>query len=94
MSRFDTYNLHKRLRWWDCGDYDYLIPQRRRFYRKDPLTPLDALLDTACNMGVLEDDVYLLLEEGFDENDIEELLNLPGAFYNTLAEVACSRMEE
>lgn len=45
-------------------------------------------------MGVLEDDVYLLLEEGFDENDIEELLNLPGAFYNTLAEVACSRMEE
>lgn len=94
MSRFDTYNLHKRLRWWDCGDYDYLIPQRRRFYRKDPLTPLDALLETACNMGVLEDDVYLLLEEGFDENDIEELLNLPGAFYNTLAEVACSRTEE
>lgn len=84
MSRFDTSNLHKHLRWWDCGAYDCRMPQSRRLYRENLRTSLDTLLETACNMGFLEDDVYLLLEEGFDENDIEELLNLPGAFYDTL----------
>ena len=70
------------------------MPQSRRLYRKDLRTSLDTLLETACNMGFLEDDVYLLLEEGFDENDIEELLNLPGAFYDTLAEAVYARMDE
>ena len=70
MSRFDTSNLHKHLRWWDCGDYDCWMPQSRRHFRKDTTTSLDALLETACNMGFLEDDVFLLLEEGFDESDI------------------------
>lgn len=70
------------------------MPQSRRLYRKDLRTSLDTLLETACNMGFLEDDVYLLLEEGFDENDIEELLNMPGAFYDTLAEAVYARMDE
>ena len=70
------------------------MPQSRRLYRKDLRTSLDTLLETACNMGFLEDDVYLLLEEGFDENDIEELLNLPGAFYDNLAEAVYARMDE
>ena len=70
------------------------MPQSRRLYRKDLRTSLDTLLETACNMGFLEDDVYLLLEEGFDENDIEELLHLPGAFYDTLAEAVYARMDE
>ena len=70
------------------------MPQSRRLYRKDLRTSLDTLLETACNMGFLEDDVYLLLEEGFDENDIEELLNMPGAFYDTLAEAVSARMDE
>lgn len=94
MSRFDTSNLHKHLRWWDCGNYDCWMPQSRRLYREDLRTSLDALLEAACNMGFLEDDVYLLLEEGFDENDIEELLNMPGAFYDTLAEAVYARMDE
>ena len=94
MSRFDTSNLHKHLRWWDCGAYDCRMPQSRRHFRKNTATSLDALLETACNMGFLEDDVFLLLEEGFAENDIEELLNLPGAFYDTLAEAVYARMDE
>ena len=53
-----------------------------------------ALLETACNMGFLEDDVFLLLEEGFDESDIEELLNMPGAFYDAIAETVYARMDE
>ena len=94
MSRFDTANLQKQLRWWDCGNYDYWLPQRRRPRGKDTPTRLDNLLETACNMGFLENDVYLLLEEGFDEEDIEELLSMPGAFYDTLAEVIYARMDE
>ena len=94
MSRFDTSNLHKHLRWWDCGDYDCWMPQSRRHFRKDTTTSLDALLETACNMGFLEDDVFLLLEEGFDESDIEELLNMPGAFYDAIAETVYARMDE
>ena len=94
MSRFDTSNLHKHLRWWDCGAYDCWMPQSRRHFRKNTATSLDALLETACNMGFLEDDVFLLLEEGFDESDIEELLNMPGAFYDAIAETVYARMDE
>ena len=94
MSRFDTSNLHKHLRWWDCGAYDCWMPQSRRHFRKDTATSLDTLLETACNMGFLEDDVFLLLEEGFDESDIEELLNMPGAFYDAIAETVYARMDE
>ena len=94
MSRFDTSNLHKHLRWWDCGAYDCWMPQSRRHFRKNTATSLDALLETACNMGFLEDDVFLLLEEGFDESDIEELLNMPGAFYDASAETVYARMDE
>ena len=94
MSRFDTSNLHKHLRWWDCGNYDCWMPQSRRLYRKDLRTSLDTLMETACNMGFLEDDVFLLLEEGFDESDIEELLNMPGAFYDAIAETVYARMDE
>lgn len=94
MSRFNTSNLHKKLLWWDCGDYEWWGAKKRRFHKKDFLTPLDALLDTACNMGFLEEDVYLLLEEGFDESEIEELLNTPSTFYNALAATACARVGE
>ena len=85
MSRFDTTNL---------GAYDCWMPQSRRHFRKNTATSLDALLETACNMGFLEDDVFLLLEEGFDESDIEELLNMPGAFYDAIAETVYARMDE
>ena len=70
------------------------MPQSRRNFRKDTATSLDTLLETACNMGFLEDDVFLLLEEGFDESDIEELLNMPGAFYDAIAETVYARMDE
>ena len=70
------------------------MPQSRRNFRKDTATSLDTLLETPCNMGFLEDDVFLLLEEGFDESDIEELLNMPGAFYDAIAETVYARMDE
>ena len=94
MSCFDTSNLRKHLQWWDCGDYDCWMPHSLCIHRKGTSTPLEALLEAACNMGFLENDVYLLLEEGFDESDIEELLNMPGAFYDTLAEAVYARMNE
>ena len=54
---------------------------------------LETLLETACNMGFLEEDIYLLLEEGFDESEIEALLNSPAAFYDSLADAAYARID-
>ena len=46
-------------------------------------TPLDILLETAGNMGFLPEDILLMLEGGYCEEEIESLLNTPGAFYTT-----------
>lgn len=91
MSRFDTSNLKKRLCWWNFGDYYLFVPKRNR--TDDPHTPLDDLLETACNMGFLEEDVLMLLEEGFCEEEIEEMLNTPEMFYSALMEAAYAQME-
>ncbi len=56
-------------------------------------TPLDGLLETACNMGFIEDDILMLLEEGFCEEEIEAMLNSPGLFYRTLMEEIYAPME-
>ena len=66
-DRFDTTNLNKRLRWWNCGDYYFFEPKQNRILTDDTRTPLDELLETACNMGFIEDDILMLLEEGFCE---------------------------
>ena len=94
ISRFDTSKLYKRLRWWDCGDYDdWSIKKYSGLYQEEEPASLDTLLETACNMGFLEEDIYLLLEEGFDESEIEALLNSPAAFYDSLADAAYARMD-
>ena len=94
MSRFDTSNLYKRLRWWDCGDYDdWSIKKYSGLYQEGEPASLDTLLETACNMGFLEEDIYLLLEEGFDESEIEALLNSPAACYDSLADAAYARID-
>lgn len=93
MSRFDTSNLKKHLRWWNFGDYYLFEPKRNRILTDDSSTPLDDLLETACNMGFLEEDVLMLLEEGFCEEEIEEMLNTPGMFYSALMEAAYAQME-
>ena len=93
MSRFDTSNLYKRLRWWDCGDYDDWSIKSSRLYPEGEPASLDTLLETACNMGFLEEDIYLLLKEGFDESEIEALLNSPAAFYDSLADAAYARID-
>ena len=56
-------------------------------------TPLDELLETACNMGFIEDDILMLLEGGFCEEEIEAMLNSPGLFYRTLMEEIYAPME-
>ena len=50
-------------------------------------TPLDILLETAGNMGFLPEDILLMLEGGYCEEEIESLLNTPGAFYAALMEL-------
>ena len=93
MSRFDTTNLNKRLRWWNCGDYYFFEPKQNRILTDDMRTPLDELLETACNMGFIEDDILMLLEGGFCEEEIEAMLNSPGLFYRTLMEEIYAPME-
>ena len=93
MSRFDTTNLNKRLRWWNCGDYYFFEPKQNRILTDDTRTPLDGLLETACNMGFIEDDILMLLEEGFCEEEIEAMLNSPSLFYRTLMEEIYAPME-
>ena len=93
MSRFDTTNLNKRLRWWNCGDYCFFEPKQNRILTDDTRTPLDELLETACNMGFIEDDILMLLEEGFCEEEVEAMLNSPGLFYRTLMEEIYAPME-
>ena len=50
------------------------------------------LYDVVINLSLIF--LFLLLEEGFDESDIEELLNMPGAFYDAIAETIYARMDE
>lgn len=54
-------------------------------YRED--TPLDALLSSASAMGISPDDVALLLDCGYDQLDIEDLLYDPMLLRECLAEL-------
>lgn len=78
MSRFCTDNLQVSFRWWK--------PERTKTREAD--TPLDQLLETAGNLGFHEEDVLTLLEEGYCEEELEEMLCQPGLFYGALMEAA------
>lgn len=78
MSRFCTDNLQEPFRWWK--------PERPKTRGAD--TPLDQILETAGNLGFHEEDVLTLLEEGYCEEELEEMLCQPGLFYGALMEAA------
>lgn len=50
-------------------------------------TPLDVLLSSASAMGISPDDVTLLLDSGYDQSDIEDLLYDPLLLCECLAEL-------
>lgn len=84
ISRFDTSNIDRPLSWWREL---YAVPSGPKLHMlRESTTPLDLLLQTAGNMGFLEEDVLFLLEEGYCEEEIEAMLCSPSDFYRTLLE--------
>lgn len=84
ISRFDTSNIDRPLSWWREL---YTVPSVSKPHMlRESATPLDLLLETACNMGFPEEDVLFLLEEGYCEEEIEAMLCSPGDFYRALLE--------
>ena len=53
-----------------------------------------SLLDEYKRRGLCGEVKKVMDDWQFDESDIEELLNMPGAFYDTLAEAVYARMDE
>lgn len=88
-GKFDTSHLYQATAysgfglWDDRCDWGNLMYQTS--YRED--TPLDALLSSASAMGISPDDVALLLDCGYDQLDIEDLLYDPMLLRECLAEL-------
>ncbi len=88
-GKFDASHLYQasaysRFGLWD-DPYDWGNLMYKTSCREN--TPLDALLSSASAMGVSPDDVALLLDGGYDQSDIEDLLYEPMLLRECLAEL-------
>ena len=87
MTEFDTSKICHPYYLWDIDGSLYGWYQGGSGSINAHATPLDILLETAGNMGFLPEDILLMLEGGYCEEEIESLLNTPGAFYAALMEL-------
>ncbi|WMJ84950.1 hypothetical protein RBH76_05905 [Oscillospiraceae bacterium MB24-C1] len=75
-GKFDTSHLYQAAAYSRFGLRDDLYNWGNLMYptsyRED--TPLDALLSSATAMGISPDDIALLIDCGYDQCDIEDLL--------------------
>ena len=83
-TQFDTTNLN-------AWDYSCLL-SRRYWHREDieekrETSEISELKAFAIGMGVLEEDIDMLLDYGYDPATIEELLYYPGDFYEGIYEL-------
>lgn len=77
-EEFHSWKNSYRWSWLDRFDYaSYSSFDRRATKGVSLSSPLDELLSTAGAMGYSPEDISLLLENGYDENDIEQLLYDP-----------------
>ena len=89
--QFDTTNLN-------AWDYKYFMS--RRYWSEDEdekqeVSEISELKAFATSMGILEDDIDMLLDYGCDPATIEELLYYPGDFYEGIYELlGCDYCEE
>lgn len=83
-SQFDTTNLNA---------WDYSCLMSRRYWRREDIeerqetSEISELKAFAISMGVLEQDIDMLLDYGYDPETIEELLYYPGDFYEGIYEL-------
>ena len=62
----------------------YFLPWKKETYQEDYIK---LLVDYAGNIGVSEEEIWLLLDCGCTEEEIEELLSCPSLFYSVLEDV-------
>ena len=82
-TQFDTTNLNA---------WDYRCYMSRRYWRegeneKQETSEISQLKAFATSIGILEDDIDMLLDYGYDPATIEELLYYPGDFYEGIYEL-------
>lgn len=82
-TQFDTTNLNA---------WDYRCYMSRRYWREDEnekqeTSEISELKAFATSIGILEDDIDMLLDYGYDPATIEELLYYPGDFYEGMYEL-------
>ena len=72
--------------------WDYRCYMSRRYWRGDDIeeqetSEISELKAFATSIGILEDDIDMLLDYGYDPATIEELLYYPGDFYEGMYEL-------
>ncbi len=82
-TQFDTTNLNA---------WDYRCYMSRRYWHEDEnekqeTSEISQLKAFATSIGILEDDIDMLLDYGYDPATIEELLYYPGDFYEGMYEL-------
>ena len=82
-TQFDTTNF-------DAWDYRCIMS--RRYWRREDIeeretSEISELKAFATSIGILEDDIDMLLDYGYDPATIEELLYYPGDFYESIYEL-------
>ena len=73
----------------DRWDYLFMRGSRKadRFYNEENLTRRSQIMDYATSMGFNEYDIDLLIEYGFDYDEIEELIYDPMTFSDVISEI-------
>lgn len=83
-TQFDTTNLNA---------WDYRCFMSRRYWHGDSMeekqetSEISELKTSAIGMGLLEEDIDMLLDYGYDLETVEELLYYPGDFYEGINEL-------
>lgn len=88
-GKFDTAHLYQtnRYSYLEFWDSPFGWDGFENALAGEDNTPLDALLSSASAMGISPDDVALLLDGGYDQSDIEDLLYEPMLLRECLAEL-------
>ncbi|HWR30382.1 MAG TPA: hypothetical protein VN631_11190 [Negativicutes bacterium] len=85
-GKFNTEHLYQTDRFSYFSYWDFPYGLEYETTGRDN-TPLDILLSSASAMGISPDDIALLLDCGYDQSDIEELLYDPMMMRECIAEL-------